>query len=188
VADRQVSVRTVSVVAAAVASAAALAACGDDYEKGAGVYTAPTTTAPTPTASTSSSTSTEPPQSAGPKGPDESAEADPLTTAQRRDVDDASGATRAFLAGYLPYSYGQADAHGLRSVSPQLRDELERNPPRVPPAKADKARPRLRRLEVSGVDTGRVILLAHIDDGESRYAALVTLNRRGDRWVVTEVQ
>ena len=46
----------------------------------------------------------------------------------------------------------------------------------------------MRRLEVSGVDTGRVILLAQVDDGESRYATLVTVDRRADRWIVTEVQ
>jgi hypothetical protein len=186
-ADRQVSLRLVSVAAAVLVSAVALAACGDNYEKGAGVYTAtPTTSAPAP--STSSTTTTEPAQTAGGESPDESTEAQPLNAAQRRMVSAASGAARAFLAGYLPYSYGQVDANRIRSVSTELRDELRRNPPRVPPAKADKAKPRVRRLEVSGVDTGRVILLAQVDDGESQYATLVTVNRRGDRWVVTQVQ
>ena len=173
---------------AALAGAVALAACGENYDKGgAGVYTA-TPAASAPATRTGSPTTPEPVQTAGGESADESAEAQPLDAAQRRMVSEASSAARVFLAGYLPYSYGQADAARIRSVSSELRDELQRNPPRVPPAKATQARPRVRRLELSGVDTGRVILLAQIDDGESRYATLVTVNRRDERWIVTEVQ
>jgi hypothetical protein len=180
---------TVRPLPAVLASALALAACGDNYDEGgAGVSTAtPAASAPAAT-STSSPTSSEPVQTAGGESADETAEAQPLDAAQRRMVSEASSAARAFLAGYLPYSYGQADAAGIRSAASELRDELQRNPPRVPPAKAAKAKPRVRRLEVSGLDTGRVILLAQVDDGESRYATLITVNRRADRWIVTEVQ
>jgi hypothetical protein len=173
----------------ASALALALAACGDNYDAGgAGVYTAtPAASAPAAT-STGSPTTSEPVQAAGGESADESAEAQPLDAAQRRMVNEASSAARAFLTGYLPYSYGQANAAGIRSASSELRDELQRNPPRVPPAKAGRAKPRVRRLEVSGLDTGKVILLAQVDDGESRYATLVTVNRRADRWIVTEVQ
>jgi hypothetical protein len=182
------TVRALPGVFAVLTSALALAACGDNYDTGAGVYTAtPAASAPAAT-STSSPTTSEPMQTAGGESADETAEAQPLDAAQRRMVNEASSAARAFLTGYLPYSYGQANAAGIRSISSELRDELQRNPPRVPPAKADQARPRVRRLKVSGVDTGRVILLAQVDDGESRYATLVTVNRRGDRWIVTEVQ
>jgi hypothetical protein len=58
----------------------------------------------------------------------------------------------------------------------------------VPPALAEKARPRLRGLELSGVAGGRVILLARIDDGQSRYAALLTVQRRGTSWAVSQVR
>lgn len=183
------TVRAFSGVLAALASALALAACGDNYDEGgAGVYTATPAASPPATASTSSPAASEPVQSAGGEDAGESAESQPLGAVQRRMVSEASSAARAFLAGYLPYSYRQGDAGRIRSVSSELRDELQRNPPRVPPAKADQARPRVRRLEVSGVDSGRVILLAQVDDGESRYATLVTVARRGERWIVTEVQ
>jgi hypothetical protein len=182
VARRQV---TRGLIAAAV-TALALTGCGDDYEKGAGVYTAEPTTTQTAPATTPSAPAEEPTQTTGAEGT-ESHEAE-LTAAQRRAAREASSAARVFLEGYLPYSYSQAKASEIRGLTPQLRDELTANPPRVPPALAEKAQPRLRELETSGVTTGRVILLAQVDDGERRYASLVTLTRRGDRWVVSQVQ
>lgn len=187
-ADRQVSVRARTLLLAAVLlSAAPASGCGDEYEKGAGIYTtSPTATAAAPTAEASASQ--EPSQRAGGQGAQETSEGAALTGAQRAAVERASAAARVFLAGYLPYSYGQADARELRAVAPELRDELARHPPRVPPAKSEQARPRLRRLQLSGVDAGRVLLLAQVDDGDSRYAALVTVSQRGGSWLVTEVQ
>lgn len=186
-AHRQVSTRRPRrlSLAALILAAALLSSCGDDYAKGAGVYTAPTTTASAPAESPARE---EPSQRAGAGGARESSETQPLTTAQRAQVDAASTAARAFLAGYLPYSYGQADARELRAVVPELRDELARHPPRVPTAKSKQARPRLRGLQLSGVDAGRVVLLAQVDDGDSRYAALVTVSQRGRGWQVSEVQ
>lgn len=171
--------------AIALASAAGIGACGDEYVKGAGVYSA-TTTAPTVPAQ--STTPGAPVQSTD-AGGTEGTEAGQLSAGQRRAVRDASKAARSFLAGYLPYSYGRQDARQIRSVVPSLRSTLAREAPRVPPALADKARPRLKRLQVSGiVAREQVILLAHIDDGQSRYAALLTLRRRGDRWAVGQVR
>jgi hypothetical protein len=59
----------------------------------------------------------------------------------------------------------------------------------VPPSLAAKARPRVvGRLQVSGISGGRVILLARIDDGQSRYAALLTVQRRDGQWAVSQVR
>src|SRR4051812_20030081 len=118
VADRQVSVPARRLFPTAVLLTAVLTGgCGNEYEKGAGIYMAtPTTTATTaPTANASASA--QPSQRAGGESADESAEAQPLDAAQRRMVSEASSAARAFLAGYLPYSYGQADAAGIRCAS-----------------------------------------------------------------------
>ncbi|MGH2944283.1 MAG: hypothetical protein ACRDLN_16075, partial [Solirubrobacteraceae bacterium] len=74
-------------------------------------------------------------------------------------------------------------------VTPTLRSALVRQAPRVPPALAAKARPRLTKLDVSGIaDRERVILMAHIDDGQSRYVALLTVQRRGSQWAVSQVR
>jgi hypothetical protein len=183
VVDRQVSLRA---VVAVVAGVAALAACGQDYEKGAGVYTAPSMTTAAP-ATMLASPATAPVQTSGGERA-EDREHQALRPQQQRAVDAAEWAARAFLAGYLRYSYGQGVAGDLRSVSAPLRAELERNPPRVPPAKADQAQARLRGLRLSGTDEGRVILLAQVADRQSRYAVLLTVEQRDDRWIVTQVQ
>jgi hypothetical protein len=59
----------------------------------------------------------------------------------------------------------------------------------VPPELAAKARPRVKALGVSGVtDDRHVILMAQIDDGQSNYVALLTLERQGRRWTVSQVR
>jgi hypothetical protein len=104
-------------------------------------------------------------------------------------VREASEAARRFLAGYLPYSYGRRPASSISSVTADLRRELVRHTPRVPPALAAKARPRLEgKPRLSGIAADQVILLARIDDGQSRYAALLTVQRRGHRWAVSQVR
>jgi hypothetical protein len=168
-------------------SAVGLGACGDEYVRGAGVYST-TTTVPAQPATTPTPTPGAPVQTTD-SGGTENTESERLTATQRRAVRGASTAARSFLDGYLPYSYGKRDARSIRSVSPDLRSTLVRQAPRVPPALAAKARPRLTRLDVSGIDDqGRVMLLAHIDDGQGRYAALLTLQRRGQRWAVAQVR
>jgi hypothetical protein len=95
---------------------------------------------------------------------------------------------RRFLAGYLPYSYGRRPASSIKAVTPALRRDLVRHTPRVPPALAEKARPQLLGLTLSGIADDRVILVARIDDGQSRYAALVTVRRQGQEWAVSQVR
>lgn len=177
--------RRLIVVVMALASTSAVAACGDEYVRGAGVYSNTTSTPGAQTATTPGAIA--PAQSTDAEGT-ESSEVGRVSAAQRRDVREASKAARRFLAGYLPYSYGRRPARAIRSVSPALRGELERQTPRVPPALAAKARPRLEGLTLSGIAGRRVILLARIDDGQSRYAALLTVQRQGQRWAVSQVR
>ena len=177
--------RRLIVVVMALAGATAAAGCGDEYVRGAGVYSNTTSTPAVATATT-------PGAGAGVQSTDsggtESSEVGEMSAAQKRDVRDASEAARSFLAGYLPYSYGRRPARSISSVTPALRRELVRHTPRVPPALAAKARPRLQGLKLSGIAPDQVILLARIDDGQSRYAALLTVQRRGHRWAVSQVR
>jgi len=188
-ADRQVTALTAAVLVIAFVG------CGDGYENGAGVYTDPATSSQ-PQPATATAPRTAAPQTRDAPAPaqsidttaSETGEAPGLTPAQRRDVRDASRAARAFLRGYLPYSYGKGGAREIRAVDPALRDELARRPPRVPPALAHRARPRLKRLRVSGIAAGAVYLFADIDDSDASYTALVEARLRDDRWVVVRVQ
>jgi hypothetical protein len=177
--------RGLTVAVIALASAAGIGGCGDEYSRGAGVYSDTTTTA---TATTATQTAPAPLQTTD-SGGTESSETRRLSAAQQRAVRGASAAARRFLDGYLPYSYGRGKPDAISSVTPALRRTLAKNAPRVPPALAAKARPRLLgRPQASGISGGRVILLARIDDGQSRYAALLTVRRQGSQWVVSQVQ
>lgn len=160
----------------------ALVGCGDDYQRDTQTTTETAVLTVSPGAAT-------PAQSTDGTGREDS-ERQRLTEAQRRDADEAKRAARAFLAGYLPFSYGQAQAEEIRAVAPALRAELARNPPRVPRDLVAKARPRLARdgLLVSGATGAAVILTAQVDDGQARYVVLVEVRRRGDRWLVVRVQ
>lgn len=106
--------------------------------------------------------------------------------AQRR----AERAARAFLRTYLPYSYGQRPGSAIRAATASLRRELARQPPRVSPALAQSARPRVRSLRATGVTRARVYVLAQIDDGQRRgiYATTLTVQLYASRWLVSEVQ
>jgi hypothetical protein len=177
--------RGLTVAVIALASAAGIGGCGDEYARGTGVYS---NTSTVPAATTTSPAPAAPLQTTD-GGGTENSESGRITATQRRAVRHASSAARRFLAGYLPYSYGRRDARTISSASPALRAMLARQAPRVPPALAAKARPRLvGRPQVSGIAGGRVILLARIDDGQSRYAALLTVQRQGTRWAVSQVR
>jgi hypothetical protein len=175
--------RPVALVALALLALVA-AGCGDAYQQGAGVYTI-----------TGSTTTQQPAVPAAPlpaPTPDadaaESSEAAAPTRAERAGVRAASRAARSFLRGYLPYSYARADANAIRAITPGLRRELARRPPRVPASLARRARPRLIRLQPSSTGSGAVFLLAHIQDGVSDYVTLLTVTRQRERWLVTRVQ
>jgi hypothetical protein len=105
-----------------------------------------------------------------------------------REARAATAAARAFLDGYLPYSYGQSDAGRIRAAAGQLLRELEASPPRVPAAVA-QARPRLiyvrARAATSDLD---VELLAVVEDGQRRYRIPLAVRHAGHRWIVTAVR
>jgi len=110
-----------------------------------------------------------------------------LSPAQRDARRRAEQTARAFLAGYVPYSYGQVAAHGIRAATPALRRELAAHPPRVSAAARQAARPRVRQLRVSGLHGPRAYVLAQIDDGWRTYPTSLTLERHGHRWLVATV-
>ena len=86
-----------------------------------------------------------------------------------REARRARAAARAFLDGYLPYSYGRVDADRIRGAAPPLLRALHDAPPRVPAAVA-RARPRLVSLRPEAATGDRdVLIVAAVDDGRRRY-------------------
>ncbi|MGI9097113.1 MAG: hypothetical protein ACR2H2_01230 [Solirubrobacteraceae bacterium] len=106
-----------------------------------------------------------------------------FSPAQRR----VERSARAFLAGYLAYSYGQAPARGIRAATPALRRELNALPPHLSATGSRAARPRVRQLRVSGLNGSRAYVLAQIDDRSRTYATSLSIERRGHRWLVATV-
>jgi hypothetical protein len=104
-----------------------------------------------------------------------------------REARAATAAARAFLAGYLPYSYGRSDAGRIRAAAWRLLRELEASPPRVPGTVA-RARPRLIsvRAEAATGDLD-VDVVAVVDDGQRRYSIPLAIRDAGRRWIVTAV-
>jgi hypothetical protein len=104
-----------------------------------------------------------------------------------REARAATAAARAFLEGYLPYSYGRAQAKRIRAAATSLLRELEASPPRVP-ASVDRARPQLISLRaVAATDGSNVDVVAGVEDGRRRYRIPLTVRDTGRRWVVTAV-
>jgi len=104
-----------------------------------------------------------------------------------REARAAMAAARAFLAGYLPYSYGRADARRIRAAAGSLLRELEASPPRVPVTVA-RARPRLISVRAQAATGGfEVNVLAVVDDGQRRYSIPLAVRDAGRRWVVTAI-
>ena len=97
----------------------------------------------------------------------------------------AMAAARRFLAGYLPYSYGQGPARRIEAAAAPLASTLRSAPPRVP-AQDRRLRPQLVSLEVasSNGDLG-LDLTAVVDDGRRRYSMILAVRPAGDRWLVT---
>jgi hypothetical protein len=99
----------------------------------------------------------------------------------------AKRAARAFLVGYLPYSYGRARAERIRAAARRLLRELERTPPRVPAAVA-RADPRLISVHADATLGDLAInVVAVVDDGQRRYRVPLELRRTRGRWVVTAI-
>jgi hypothetical protein len=113
-----------------------------------------------------------------------SEEGDPTAarTASAADVAASERAARAFLAGYLPFTYGHA-VH-LRAATAALRHTLRSHPPRVPRAER-RRHPRVVALQTDGVSRELAQLTALVDDGARRYTVTLELAHRGTGWLVT---
>ncbi|MGH2945758.1 MAG: hypothetical protein ACRDPC_05770 [Solirubrobacteraceae bacterium] len=98
-----------------------------------------------------------------------------------------AAAARAFLEGYLPYSYGRAQAQRIRAAATPLLRELEASPPRVP-ASVARARPQLISVRAEAATGGSdVDVVAVVEDGRRRYRIPLAVRDTGRRWVVTAV-
>lgn len=95
-------------------------------------------------------------------------------------------AARRFLAGYVPYTYGQRRASTIDAATPTLRARLAHTPPRVPAAER-RRRPRITGVQLAsgGVDSASALGL--VEDGTRRYSVGLRLVRRGGRWRVSAV-
>jgi hypothetical protein len=94
---------------------------------------------------------------------------------------------RAFLAGYLPYLYGQTMHPALAGATADLRVRLLAHPPHTTRTIRSR-RPRVTELRTLRVKGGLARLLATVADGDVRYPIVLALARRSDgRWEVSSV-
>lgn len=158
-------------VPAAIALLLLLTGCGDEYERGAGVYPNTVTAEPL-------QTPTVPVRVV----PTESSEARPPSRRQRRLVAQAKRDARVFLDGYLRFTAGERVR--VRRVFPRV---LPPDPPRVPLGVEPPERARLERggLQFVGTYRGRVLLTVRTSDGQVR---TLTMRRRGGGWAVERVR
>ncbi len=92
-----------------------------------------------------------------------------------------------FLAGYLPFAYGQASASSVPAVTPALRRQLRRERVQVTPVER-RRRPRVVSLTALGQAPGIVVATALIDDGGiANYAMRLTVRRTSGGWLVSGV-
>jgi hypothetical protein len=105
-----------------------------------------------------------------------------------REARAAAAAARAFLEGYLPYSYGRARARRIRAAATSLLRELESSPPRVP-ASVARTRPQLISVRAEAATGGaNVDVVAVVEDGQRRYRIPLAVRHAGHRWIVTAVR
>jgi hypothetical protein len=116
--------------------------------------------------------------------PSEEGEPPAAAESTRADVEAARTVARRFLAGYLPFSYGQAGTHAIEDASDELRRRLAAEPPRVPVSER-RRRPRVLLVQANGVGEVRAAVVALIADGARRYTVPVELERRSSGWIVT---
>jgi hypothetical protein len=140
--------------------------------------------APESTTPASAEPSTKPTPAGAPRHEGEARSAPAIAP---REAYAAAAAARAFLEGYLPYSYGRADAERIRAASIQLLRELEASPPRVP-ASVTHARPQLVSVRAEAATGGSDIdVVAIVEDGRRRYRIPLAVRNARGRWLVTAV-
>jgi hypothetical protein len=102
------------------------------------------------------------------------------------DVTEAKRAARRFLAGYLPYSYGQGQARAIENAEPELLQRLARERPRVP-TREQRRQPRLELVHADGAGHDQARMMALVSDGRRRYTVALELARTASGWHVTSV-
>ena len=138
------------------------------------------TTSPVPTPApspTAAPTATEDPHEEGTRS---------AGSANGADILASKRSARAFLAGYLPYTYGRGRAERIDAASAALRRRLTARRPRVPAGERRRT-PRLELLQSDAVGGGRAELVALVADGRRRYTIALDLARTRGRWTVTGV-
>lgn len=94
---------------------------------------------------------------------------------------------RRFLAVYLPYLYGRARVTDIPAVDGHVATALRSDRPRVTPAQRQR-RPRLRDLTLAPQTRRSIQATARVSDGGiAPYALSFTLERRGGRWLVSDL-
>jgi hypothetical protein len=94
--------------------------------------------------------------------------------------------SRAFVAAYEQFIYGQLPADRLPDVSPYVRRQMATERPDPPAAVTAAADPRLRSLRLgAGAGRGRRQATAVVVDGPATYALRLALERRRGAWTVT---
>ncbi len=99
-----------------------------------------------------------------------------------------AAASRAFLAGYLAYTYGSAPASRISAAAGSLIASLQAHPPRVPPAMR-ASRPRVLELHATPAPSGELGVSAVVNDGGLiDYTVGLILARQGGRLLVTALE
>lgn len=169
-----------AVVLLAGAIALAMLSAGGDRST-ATAHRASASPAPTPTPSPAPADEDE---ELGPaRVPSEEGHSRAANRVTRQDLAELRATAGVFLDGYLPYTYGQAPAREIRVASPTLVRELERNPPRVPPA-VRRRHARVVLVQVDAASRRAASVTAMIDDGAGPYNVSVELVRLAAGWQV----
>ena len=101
----------------------------------------------------------------------------------RVDVATSRRAARRFLAGYLPYTYGRAQAREIRSATPALRRQLAAQRPRVPTPERRRT-PHVVVLQSDSVGHEHAEFVALVTDGTRRYTVAIALKRTRAGWQI----
>jgi len=108
------------------------------------------------------------------------------TVSPADDVAASKRAARRFLAHYLPFTYGQQDARHLPLISDELRAEIIREQPRVPPS-VRALTPRIDLLQMTAISGPRAKIVALVNDGMRYYSVPLELTKTPDGWIISDL-
>jgi hypothetical protein len=101
---------------------------------------------------------------------------------------EAAATSRAFLAGYLAYTYSGAPAGRITDAARSLIASLQAHPPRVSPAMR-ASRPRVLELHITPASSGQLGVSAVVNAGGLiDYTIGLTLAREDGRLLVTALE